>query len=122
MKKLLLVIVMLCMASAASAATITRTMSFSWTFDAIEEAEITGFEICMFPSGTALEESAAVVIGNIPKSARGATGSITYDTAKTQKLFIRAVAVDPIDPTLIERSGASNMIRLLISPTKFRRN
>jgi len=121
MKKLLIVIVMLCMASAANAATITRTMSFSWTYDALDEAEITGFEICIFPSGIS-EDAATVAIGNIPKTARFATGPVTYDMAKTQKLFIRAVSVDPIDATLIERSGPSNIIRLLISPAKFKKN
>jgi len=121
MKKFLLVIVMLCMASGANAATITRTLPFSWTYDVADEAEITGFEICIF-SADATEQNAVVAIGNIPKTARFATGPVTYDMAKTQKLFIRAVSVDPSDPTLIEKSGPSNMIRLLIAPGKFRKN
>jgi len=118
---LVLVIALLTFPTLLQAATITKTLSFGWTYTAAEEAEITGFEICNY-AGIVTQDNAVVVIGGIPKSARGATGLVTFDDKVTQRFFIRAVSVDPVDPTIIDRSEPSNVVRLLISPSRFKRN
>ena len=122
MKRILVIVVaLLTFPTLLNAATITKTLSFGWTYTAAEEAEITGFEICNY-AGVVPIDSAVVAIGDIPKTARFATGMVTFDDKVTQRFFIRAIAVDPADSTIIDRSEPSNVVRLLIVPSRFRRN
>jgi len=106
-------------ADISSAGTITRQMSFTWTYTVAEEADITGFKIYQY--ALPLTPSAAtVVIDNIPKTTRFATATLSYDSAKSQRLFIRAV--DESDPANPEYSGDSNIIKLIAAPSGFKRN
>jgi len=98
------------------AGTITKSETFGWTYTAEAEAEITGFEIYQLV-GAGAEKA---VISNIPKTARFATGTITYDTGTINRFYIKALNAS--DPLNIEYSGPSNTVRLLASPGQFKRN
>ena len=52
----------------------------------------------------------------------GDKSGLVDGTWTVQRFFIRAVSVDPVDPTIIDRSEPSNVVRLLISPSRFKRN
>jgi hypothetical protein len=98
------------------AGTTTKTQTFGWTYTAEEEAEITGFVIYQLV-GTSPEKA---VISNIPKTARFATGTITYDNGAVNRFYIRAV--NNTDTNNIEYSDPSNTVRFLASPGQFKRN
>ena len=116
---MLLLFVLLLVPASIQSAVITRSLSFAWTYTTTDEADITGFEICQF-SPPALIGAAPAVINDIPKTARFATGSITYDNARPQRFFIRAI--DDTDPAAIEKSDPSNVIKLIVTPGQFKRN
>ena len=100
----------------AYAGTVTRSETFGWTYSDESEAEITCYEIYQY-TNTSPER---VVIGEIPKSARFATGPITYDNGTVNRFYIRALNRLP-DGT-VERSDPSDVVRFLATPGQFKRN
>lgn len=116
MKRILITLLFcLLMPVAAMAAIVTESIPWGWTYDAVNEAEITGFTIYQV-TGTLPEKA---VISNIPPTARFATGEITYDNSVVNRYYIRAY--NDTDPTAIEYSGPSNTYRMHVAPGKFRK-
>lgn len=99
------------------AGTVTKSETFGWTYSDEAEAEITGYEIYQV-SGVLPE---TVAIGEIPKSARFATGTITYDNGTVNRFYIRAINKNLVDGT-VERSDPSNVVRFLATPGQFKKN
>jgi len=116
MKKWILLIALLVIPAMASAGMITKSETFSWSYTAEAEAEITGFEIYQLV-GTLPEKA---VISKIPKTARIATGTITYDTGSLNRFYIKAY--NDSDTNAIEFSGPSNTVRIHATPGNFKRN
>lgn len=115
MRRLLVALFLCMMPAIASAVSVTENLSFSWSYDAESEAEITGFEIYQLV-GTLPEKA---VISKIPATARFATGPITYDNAKVNRYYIRAY--NDSNPEAIEFSGPSNTYRQHVAPGQFKR-
>jgi len=117
MKKwMLLLLLLLAIPAMVSAGMITKSETFSWSYTAEAEAEITGFEIYQLV-GTLPEKA---VISKIPKTARIATGTITYDTGTVTRFYIKAY--NDANPDAIEFSGPSNTVRIHATPGNFKRN
>ena len=116
MKRILIAMILCLVPTFALAGTITKSTSFSWSYTAESEEEITGFEIYQLV-GTLPEK---VAIGDIPKTARFATGIITYDNGTVNRFYIRAI--NDSDPQNLERSDPSNTVRFLASPGQFKKN
>lgn len=81
MKRLFIALFIFITPAIANAVMVTENISFSWSYDAESEAEITGFEIYQL-IGTLPEKA---VISKIPPSARFAAGPITYDNEKVSR-------------------------------------
>jgi len=116
MRRLILMLVLVLSPALLHAGTITRSETFGWTYTPEAEAEITGFEIYQLV-GAGAEKA---IISNIPKTARFATATITYDNGTINRFYIKALNAS--DPLNIEYSGPSNTVRLLASPGQFKRN
>jgi len=118
MKKILFlaIISLLAVPMISQARTITKSESFSWTYTPEAEAEITGYTIFMLEGGNPEKEA----IVNIPKSARFATGPVTYENGSVTKFYIKAY--NDSDPTNIEWSGLSDVVRIHATPGNFKRN
>jgi hypothetical protein len=116
MKRLLFALMLCLVPVVAQTATVTRSIHFSWSYTAEAEAEITGFIIYQLV-GTDPEKA---VISDIPKTARFATGPITYDNGRTNRFYIRAI--DASDPLNIDRSDPSNTVKMVVAPGQFKKN
>ena len=117
MKRLMLAIIM-CMCinpTTGMAAMVTESLPWGWDYSDEAEAEITGFIIYQL-TGTLPEKA---VISNIPKTARMATGTITYDNAVVNRFYIRAY--NDSNPDSIEYSGPSNTYRMHVAPGRFKK-
>jgi hypothetical protein len=115
--KRVLIALLLCLMVpvSAMAAMVTESLSWTWDYSVEAETEITGFTIYQV-TGTLPEKA---VIQKIPKTARTATGMITYDNAVVNRFYIRAY--NDSNPDSIEYSGPSNTYRLHVAPGQFRK-